>query len=81
MTKLTRTAKWFDGLVGAFYTSIEPSLKEKSGIDGFGYDPIFKPNGFNQTFAEMSMKQKNEISHRGIAVRKLIEYLNKYNFQ
>ena len=56
-------------------------LKEKSGIDGFGYDPIFRPNGFNQTFAEMSMKQKNEISHRGIAVRKLIEYLNKYNFQ
>ena len=56
-------------------------LKEKSGIDGFGYDPIFKPNGFNQTFAEMSMTQKNEISHRGIAVRKLIKYLNKNNFQ
>ena len=56
-------------------------LKEKQGIDGFGYDPIFRPNGFGQSFAEMSMKQKNEISHRGIAIRKLIEYLNKYNFQ
>ena len=51
-------------------------LKYKTGTDGFGYDPIFKPNGFNQTFAQMSIQQKNEISHRGIAVRKLINFLN-----
>lgn len=49
--------------------------KEKSGIDGFGYDPIFKPNGYNITFSEMSLEEKNIISHRGIATRKLLEYL------
>ena len=46
-------------------------LHQKTGIDGFGYDPIFKPTGYDQSFAEMTMTQKNEISHRGIAVKKL----------
>ena len=49
--------------------------KERSGVDGFGYDPIFQPNGFNITFAEMKMEDKNKISHRGIAVRKLIAFI------
>ena len=40
-------------------------LKEKSGKDGFGYDPIFRPIGYKESFAEMSIAQKNEISHRG----------------
>lgn len=48
---------------------------QKSGIDGFGYDPIFKPEGYAITFAEMSMAEKNKISHRGKAVRKLVDYL------
>jgi XTP/dITP diphosphohydrolase len=48
-----------------------------SGVSGFGYDPIFQPDGFDQTFAEMSMTQKNEISHRGIAMRKLIAFLKE----
>lgn len=48
---------------------------EKSGNDGFGYDPIFKPTGFDQTFAEMDTKEKGKISHRGIAVQKLIDFL------
>jgi XTP/dITP diphosphohydrolase len=48
----------------------------KSGMNGFGYDPIFCPSGFDQSFSEMSIEQKNEISHRGKAVRKLSEYLS-----
>jgi XTP/dITP diphosphohydrolase len=50
---------------------------EKKGIDGFGYDPIFQPNNYNGTFAEISMEEKSKISHRGIATRKLIEFLSK----
>ena len=50
-------------------------LKEKTGKDGFGYDPIFRPLGYKESFAEMSIAQKNEISHRGLAVKKLIKFL------
>lgn len=50
-------------------------LTHPSGTDGFGYDPVFRPSGFSQTFAEMSMEQKNAISHRGLAVAKLVAFL------
>ena len=50
-------------------------LTEKVGNDGFGYDPIFKANGFDISFAEMDMETKNKISHRGLAVDKLVEVL------
>jgi XTP/dITP diphosphohydrolase len=50
-------------------------LKEKTGKDGFGYDPIFRPLGYKESFAEMSIAQKNEISHRGLAVKKLVKFL------
>ena len=59
----------FEGVVQGEITS------KKSGLAGFGYDPIFKPLGYNVTFSEMSMEEKNKISHRGKAVRKLINYL------
>ena len=52
-------------------------LKEKQGKEGFGYDPIFKPKGFSLSFAEMSLKQKGKISHRGLATKKLINFLKK----
>ena len=50
-------------------------LHQKKGDDGFGYDPIFKPNGYDQSFAQMALAKKNEISHRGLAVKKLINFL------
>ncbi len=52
-------------------------IKEQRGDKGFGYDPIFKPENFKKTFAEMSLSEKSEISHRSIAFRELIAYLSK----
>ncbi|RUT78868.1 non-canonical purine NTP diphosphatase [Ancylomarina longa] len=48
------------------------------GMDGFGYDPIFQPTGYGETFAEMDMSEKNKISHRGVAVRKLVAFLQTH---
>jgi XTP/dITP diphosphohydrolase len=50
-------------------------IREPKGMQGFGYDPVFQPNGFDVSFAEMELTEKNKISHRGMAVNKLINYL------
>ncbi len=52
-------------------------IDHEAGSEGFGYDPLFVPEGFDRTFAEMSAEQKNGISHRGRAVRKLVDYLHQ----
>ena len=53
-------------------------IREKRGNNGFGYDPIFIPDGFDKTFAEMDLNEKNLLSHRGKAFKKLMNYLNEY---
>ena len=52
-------------------------IRERRGGEGFGYDPIFQPEGYDKTFAELGMEIKNHISHRARAVAKLAEYLKK----
>lgn len=54
-------------------------INQPTGEDGFGYDPIFVPDNYEKTFAQMSLSEKNKISHRAIATQKLVEFLNKLN--
>jgi XTP/dITP diphosphohydrolase len=61
--------KHFEGIVNGHI------VDERKGMDGFGYDPVFMPDKYAQTFAEMPLELKNSISHRGMATRKLVEYL------
>ena len=65
-----------DGKVYQFNGEVKGHITtEKRGEQGFGYDPIFIPEGHNRTFAEMTQAEKNPISHRGYATEKLIDFL------
>ncbi len=65
-----------DGKEHQFEGCVEGAItKDKHGEKGFGYDPVFLPDGYKQTFAEMPAELKNKISHRGKAVAKLVEFL------
>jgi XTP/dITP diphosphohydrolase len=61
----------FEGIINGIITT------ERRGNEGFGYDPVFIPDGYNLTFAEMPAELKNTISHRAIATRKLIKFLKE----
>lgn len=72
----TVVALILDGEAHFFEGRVDGTIIETPrGGEGFGYDPVFVPDGFNETFAEMSAEQKNKISHRGRAMAKLIEFL------
>ncbi|MDP4615831.1 MAG: RdgB/HAM1 family non-canonical purine NTP pyrophosphatase [Schleiferiaceae bacterium] len=62
----------FEGTVNGEITTVQ------SGAKGFGYDPIFSPNGYDTTFAEMDGPTKNAISHRGLAIKKLVAFLKAH---
>ena len=63
--------KQFEGIVRG------EILRERKGNAGFGYDPVFRPEGYDKTFAELGNEIKNKISHRARAVAALCEYLSK----
>lgn len=63
---------YFDGICSGHI------IEEKRGEGGFGYDPVFVPEGHQQTFAELPLSIKNEISHRGIAIKKMAAFITNH---
>nr|WP_321522990.1 non-canonical purine NTP diphosphatase [uncultured Macellibacteroides sp.] len=78
----TVIALLMDGKEYLFVGTVEGVIiREKRGNSGFGYDPVFVPNGYNETFAQLGSDIKNNISHRAKAVLKLHDFLSKLNAQ
>jgi XTP/dITP diphosphohydrolase len=74
----TVVALILDGELHTFEGIARGTIREaKAGDGGFGYDPIFQPDGYDQTFAELPQSVKNQISHRGKAVKQLIDFLRR----
>jgi len=67
-----------DGGVHCFEGVVEGSIttQRSKGVEGFGYDPVFMPEGYDKTFAQIPLDEKNRISHRGRAMKKFLDYLN-----
>ncbi len=94
MSKLLSELKGIENRFAKFQTSIALNINTESiffegvaegeitasrhGQQGFGYDPIFQPKGYQKTFGELPLKVKNQISHRGRAIQKLVAYLKQY---
>jgi len=83
----TNRSAYFKTVIGIRYNGINYKLvgichgyisTEERGTNGFGYDPIFVPEGTAKSFAEMSTEEKNKVSHRGKAVRKLAAFLERF---
>lgn len=75
---LTVIALWIDGKLHLFEGRVDGKiLHEKRGKQGFGYDPIFQPEGHERTFAEMMSEEKNALSHRGRALAKMMGFLKE----
>lgn len=75
---LTVIALWIGGEMHLFRGRVDGTiLTEKRGTQGFGYDPIFQPIGFDKTFAEMTSDEKNALSHRGRALAQMMRFLNE----
>ena len=68
---LNKKSYQFEGIING------EILLSKKGGNGFGYDPIFKPDGYQKSFAELSIDVKNKISHRALAINKLIDFIKK----
>lgn len=74
---ITVITLFLDGHVHQFEGEVKGRiLLEKRGSLGFGYDPVFLPRGFQKTLAEMTMEEKNKISHRSMAIEKLVKFIN-----
>jgi XTP/dITP diphosphohydrolase len=74
---ITVISLMWNGAEHFFEGTVEGTIRhERTGTGGFGYDPVFQPDGFDITFAEMSLEEKNKLSHRAKAVEKLVEFLN-----
>lgn len=75
--KFVCVASYFDGekFINAYGEVQGRIITEPRGNNGFGYDPLFIPNGYNKTFGELSLEEKNKISHRSIAFKKLYKKL------
>lgn len=73
---ITVIALFIEGEIHTFEGKVNGEIiREKKGTQGFGYDPIFVPDGYQQTFAEMTAAEKNKLSHRGRALEKMVAFL------